>query len=214
MALSIVSSNTSTYSGASVTITASWTPQEDDLIILYLSCTNTFSLTPPSDWVDCGVGDVDPGDSSTSSQALIHLVTASEASTSTTSWTISNLFSGGGSEAGRWWMVVVRGADPTDPIDGVGSWMTADLLSTHQLASIAGSSLEDGSLVVRFVSTDLTSRIYTAPTGHTELYNGDSNTGGWVGYRDALTTAGVDVSEQAIVLGTGSDEGVAISIAV
>lgn len=215
MAVSVVANNTSAYSDTGPTIALGglgWTPLENDIIVVYLSCTNTFTFSTLSGW-SLITENVTPGDNSTESGALYHQVTSTEETAGTTSYSLSGLF-GGGTETGRWWAIVVRGVDPADPVDGYGTWFTAgDTDTAHQLAAITGTGLSDNSLVLRFISCDAASRTYTTPSGHTKLMDGGSNSGGWAGYRNTLTSAGVNVNAEATTVSTG-DEGVSISVAM
>lgn len=212
MAVSVVAYNTNEYSDTGPTVSGTWTPAENDQLVVFLSCTNTFVPQTISGWSDLSSGSVTPGDNSTSVTSIRHTVTSGEATAVTTSYSLSGLFSG--TETGRWWLVVLRGVDPVNPIDGVGTWFTAgDTDTNHQLAAISGTGLSDNSFVLRQISSDGPNRTYTTPGGHTKLMDGGTNSGGWVGYRDALTSAGVDIPAAATTVSTG-DEGVAISVAV
>ena len=213
MAASVVASGTGAFSATGPTVSATWTPLADDILIAWVSTSNTAAIsTIPSSWSDVGPGLITPGDTTCYLTALRHNVTAGEESASTTSWSLSGLFAA--SETGEWMLAVVRGADPATPIDATGSWTQAGTTSPHTLAGLAGADLSTDSLVLSGIIADGPTVTYTDPSGWTALSSGaGTNTGRWFGYRTALTVAGTDVAATTITPSLG-DEGLSITVAV
>lgn len=212
MAVTVVASSTGGYSGTSgPSVAASWTPLENDLVIVFIGSTSTVANgSGVAGWTDTGIGIVDPGDSSCALKSVWHLVTAGEEAVNTTSWSLVNLFSG--SETGRYLMIVCRGVDASSPIDAVGSWFQDTTDNSAELAAV-GSDVDNGSLVVRCIISDGANRTFTTPAGHTWLQNGGSNNGGWLGYLNTPTAVGVATPAAATTMSTG-DEAISFSVAV
>lgn len=214
MAASVIASSSGAYSGVSgPTVTVTWTPLEGDLVLVGVGCTNTAAAGLGADgWDDTGLGIYNQGDSSHAGCVVMHQVTAGEETAAATSWSLTGLFSG--TETGDWAALVIRGADPTTPIDAVNHWATEDLLTTHQIAGLPGVDLATDSLVAAFLFADNGNRPYSSPAGWTGHVTGTgTNAGRWAGVRDALTAAGVDVPETPITQPTG-DEGMSFTLAI
>lgn len=212
MAVTVITSSTGGYSSVTgPNVTASWTPLENDLVIVFVGSTSTVANgSGVSGWADTGIGIVDPGDSSCAMKSVWHLVTAGEETGSTTSWNLANLFAG--IETGRYWMIVLRGVDSSSPIDAVGSWFQETTDNAAEFAAV-GTDVDNGSLVVRCIMSDGASRTFTTPAGHTKLQDGGSNNGGWLGYLTTPTTAGVATPAAATTMSSG-DEAISFSVAV
>ena len=182
-------------SSPTVTFPGTWTPAEDDLVVLFCHTINTTSIDAvPSDWVNVlgGTTIVTPGDTTCYLGVLYHWVTAGEASGGTLAYTITGLWAG--SETNMVVGVVARGVDTGDPIDGFGTGSDAGNSTTHVLPVVDGATLGDDSLVVASVGADGAAS-YTDPSGWTPLETQSaSDPGVWLGSRDAATVSGVDVA--------------------
>lgn len=215
MAASVIATGVGSYTTLSgPTVSATWTPQADDILIAWASCTNSAAAgSGVTDWPDVGPGLITPGDASCAMSAVRHVVTGAEATAGTTSWSLAGLFTG--TETGEWMLAVVRGGDPATPIDAAASWFTAtDTGTPHTLPGLAGADLATDSLVISGIIADNFSRTYTTPSGWTGHVTGaGTNTGRWLGSRTTLTTAGTDVADTSITPNTG-DEGIAVTVAI
>ena len=192
MAVSVVVANDDAYTSGP-TVSASWTPLEGDLVLAWMGSTSSVSAgSGASGWADVGTGPINPGDASMGMGCAYHVVTAGEQTAGTTSWDLTGYWAG--AETGRWMVAVLRGADPTAPIDAAGSWSTTDTPSTHVLAGLSGASLSTSSLVVSCVMSDGANATRTTPSGWTQVRQGTGNNSPWLGSLDALTSAGTDVA--------------------
>lgn len=211
MAVSVVVANDDAYTSGP-TVSASWTPLEGDLVLAWMGSTSSVSAgSGASGWADVGTGPINPGDASMGMGCAYHVVTAGEQTAGTTSWDLTGYWAG--AETGRWVVAVLRGADPTAPIDAAGSWSTTDTPSTHVLAGLSGASLSTSSLVVSCVMSDGANATRTTPSGWTQVRQGTGNNSPWLGSLDALTSAGTDVAATNIAT-SAADEGISITVAV
>ena len=211
MAVSVVVANDGAYTSGP-TVSASWTPLEGDLVLAWMGSTSSVSAgSGASGWADVGTGAINPGDASMGMGCAYHVVTAGEQTAGTTSWDLTGYWSG--AETGRWVVAVLRGADPTAPIDAAGSWSTPSTPSTHVLAGLSGASLSTSSLVVSCVMSDGANATRTTPSGWTQVRQGTGNNSPWLGSLDALTSAGTDVAATNIAT-SAADEGISITVAV
>ena len=199
MAITVEATDTGAYSASGPTVSASWAPREDDLVVAWVSTSNNASLaTVPSGWVDCGAGLVITTDTTCGLIALTHLVTAAEETAGTVSWSLTGLFIA--AEQGEWLVVVARGVDAAAPIDAYGSWTQGTLGAAHSLAGVTG--VGSGSLVLSGIIADAPTVTYPTPSGWTGHITGAGTyTGRWLGERDTLTD-GSDVADTAITAST------------
>lgn len=213
MANTIVAANAGSWTGTGApVVSASWTPLENDLVLVFLgSAASDITTSPVAGWPEL-VPVVDPADTSMSMQGLSHLITSGEASANTTSFTLTDVW-GGSPRSQDWLVLVVRGVDPADPIDLAVSGFQAGTTSPFPLPALPGASLSTGSLVVYAIFSDAAARTYTTPAGTTQQAISNVYCGGWLGTRDALTVSGVDVPSINIVPDAG-DEFCAISVAI
>jgi hypothetical protein len=191
-----------------------YTPQQDDVVVL---CAGTTLLTSPgitvgSGWINPLGGNTIAASDAHSQCCVYHVVTAAEQSAVTTAYTATNLWNSnpGGSETHG---LVLRGVDPANIVDAAASaFSNVNTATPHMLAGLTGASLSTGSLVVSFVIKDQTGAYSAAPTGWT-LQTTSNTTQGMAGLtRDALTTAGTDVTATAITPSAG-DEYTSITVA-
>lgn len=211
MAITVEATDTGAYSASGPTVSASWAPRKDDLVVAWASTSNNASLaTVPSGWVDCGAGLVITTDTTCGLIALTHLVTAAEETAGTVSWPLTGLYKEA-VEQGEWLVVVARGVDAAAPIDAYGSWAQATTGAAHSLAGVTG--VGSGSLVLSGIIADGPTVTYGAPSGWTGYTSGAGTyTGRWFGRLDALTD-GSDIADTGVTASTG-DEGISITVAL
>jgi hypothetical protein len=202
----------------SVTFTG-YTAKTNDLVILFVSSTTLLGAVAnaslPAGWVN-PLGDGAEINSDAHGMACFyHLVTSAEESGSTTTFTATNALDA--TETGYVQGVVVRNAEPTDPIDGSGTAQdSANTVTPHVLAAITGTGgvLLDHSLVISSVAKDGVGDYGTgAPAGWTWLRNDNTNNGRWIGIRQTRTTASTNVTATNITPSAG-DEYASITVAV
>lgn len=195
-----------------VTFPGTWTPAENDLVVLFCHTTNTTTVnTVPSGWNDVGGGLVTPGDTTEYVFAVWHLVTSGEAAAVTRTYTVTSLWSG--TETNMVMGAVYRGVDITDPVADFGIGSNAGNTTDHELPAIVGTNMVDGGVVVASVSAD-GAATYTNPTGWDQLQlQTASDPGAYLGERTAATTAGGAVSATMITCSI-SGEYVAYSVAL
>ena len=191
-----------------------YTPVENDLVVLWNASTTSATLaTVGSGWVNVlgGTNISTPADGTVAVACLAHVVTASEQSANTNSWTLTNLWNV--TETGETIVVVVRGADPLNPIDSAAAAFNASPVTPHVLAGLTGTDLETGSLVMSGVFPDAMGT-YSAPVGWASVSATTAvNQGGEVFSRTDATLAGVDVTATNVVP-SASDEYASITVAV
>lgn len=190
---------------------AQWVPKENDVVVLVPSSTDTAAITLPSGWVNTLGGTTDVESDAHEECCVYHLVTAAEQSGGTTTYTATNLYDA--TETGNVVGCVVRGVDPASVIDSANSTFdSSNNVTPHVLASLTGTNLSTGSLVLSCVAKDGTGT-YTTPTGWTQVQTQNTNQGKWLGVRNTLTTADTNVTATNITPSAG-DEYVSITIAL
>jgi hypothetical protein len=201
-ALTSVTGPTFTLSG--------YTPVEGHII--WLTCQSTSTATGegvlPSDWHDCGAGPRSATDGSMAARSMYHVVTAAEELAGTNTWEVLGVFTA--AETGNWHALAIQDADPADPIDAYGMVYDEDAATTTAyLAGLAGADLATDSKVFSAIVADNAARTFTTPSGWTQHNSGNQ----WIGSRDALAVAGIDVPATAITISI-ADETISYSIAV
>ena len=214
MSASLVTGSPGTGAFTSVTgptfTLSGYTPVEGHVI--WLTCQSFSTATGegvlPSDWHDCGAGPRSAGDASMAARSVYHVVTAAEELAGTNTWEVPGVFAT--AETGNWHALAIQDANPADPIDAYGMVYDEDAATTTAyLAGLAGADLATDSKVFSAIVADNAARTFTTPSGWTQHNSGNQ----WIGSRDALTVAGIDVPATAITIST-ADETISYSIAV
>lgn len=212
MAAVVIGGASGTYTSGPV-ITIPEAPLENDHVVVFMGSNSSVSAgAGAAGFADVGTGALNPGDASMGMGAAIHTVTAAEALAGQTSFDLTGYWSG--AETGGWVSAHIRGGNPAGAVMAAASWMTADLLTTHVLAGVAGAALSDNGLVLTCSMTDAPNTTRTTPAGFTQLLQATGNNGGWLGVRDALTSAGVDVGPTDITISGTGDEGISITVVI
>ena len=202
-------------STASPTISfTSYTPIENDTIVMWSASSSGATLAlVPSDWINVlgGTAIATPGDGTLAITCLAHIITATEASTGTTSWTFSGMWNT--PEVGETIAVIIRGVNTTNPINAATASFNASPVATHVLAEVSGASLDTGSLVLSGVFPD-NLQTYTTPAGWSSISaTTGTNQGGHVFMNNNLTIAGTSVSPTDIIP-SSTDEYASITVAL
>lgn len=176
---------------------SSWTPQLNDVVVMFGSSNSITTITTPSGWTNVLGGNTVVSTSGNSLFCVFHQVTAGEVSAVTMTYTASNIWAG--STAGAAWGLVLRGVDPTTPLDSSNSTSNSSTTTTGVLPGLTGTNLSTNSMIVAGITTYGTST-FTTPAGWTVRDNTVS--GDWVGTKDTLTTANSDVASTNITQGT------------
>ena len=189
-----------------------YTPLENDIVVLFPSSTTVLGVVAdaslPSGWSNPLGDGVEVNSDAHGIACLIHTVTAAEESGGTTTYTATNALDA--AETGNVTGCVIRGSSGVDAANS--TFNSGNTVTPHVLASLPGGSLSDGSQVISCVAKDGTGAYSTDPTGWTGLVTSNTNQGKWLGRRDALTTAGVDVSATNITPSAG-DEYASVTLA-
>jgi hypothetical protein len=181
-----------------------------DVVYFYVTHSTAGAITTPAGWVNVLGGNTVVASDSHQVCGVYHIVTSGEAGTKTV--TCTNLFDA--VATGNVIAMVVRDVDQVTPVDAAGSaFDSGNTITPHVLAAITGTggALLDNSLVVSGVSKDATGT-YTTPTGYTQRGTSNTNSGAWLGTRNALTTANTNVAATNITPSAG-DEYASISVA-
>jgi hypothetical protein len=216
MAITVVATGSATFNlsrTCSITF-SSYTPATDDVVVF--ACNNSTgtvaqAMTVPAGWVNChnSGGNTNQASDAHTGAVIYHLVTSGEASGGTTTYTATNLWNaiGTGNVVG----VVLRGVDPTTPVDYATAQANTTNVTPHVFPQMTGSNLSSNSLVVRAMFKDGTGT-YTTPAGHTSQALNNTTCATNVYTVDTLTTSGVTVASTNITP-NASDEYVAYSVA-
>jgi hypothetical protein len=198
----------------SLTLPTTWTPQVDDRLVLCGGSDQlitTINVTSP--WINPLGGSTYVASDQHCMCAVHRLITSAEAAAATRTYTASGLFSP--SRAGIAGGFVVRGVDPTTPIDDISvAFSSVDTANPHSIPGLPGSNVGTGSLVVSCAYPD-GAETYPGAADYTTLIAQATGAAGrsfWLGSRDTLTTAGVDVAATPITPSVG-DEFVAMTFA-
>jgi len=186
-----------------------WTPTTDDLIVLFCDSVTPTTITVPSGWVNPLGGTTVVSSDSHTGYVLTHRVTSAEQTAGTVSWTLTGVQ---GNYDGICLAVVLRGVDTTTPIDAFATtFSSGDTATPHTLPGLAGASLGDNSMVISCVLRDGLGT-WTTPDGWGVLASISNQQAGWVGVRNARTSAGVTIPDTSITPNSG-DEFVGITLA-
>lgn len=198
-----------------VTFPGTYTPLEDDLVVLFIASTTVLDVVAnaslPAGWVNPLGDGVEVNSDAHGVAILYHFVTAGEETAVTLTYTATNALAA--AETGNVLGVAVRNVDTTTPIDSINTtFSSTNTVTPAVLASLTGTNLSDNSLVLRYTAQDSTGT-YTEPAAHTEIVTSNTNQGTWLGRLDALTTAGADVAATDITPDAG-DEYASITVAL
>lgn len=201
-----------------LTFENTWVPALNDLVVLWAAADQTITnITVPAGWGNVLGGSNFVASDANSLCCLWHLVTAGEVSAVTRTYTLSFLLSA--SIAGATAGIVLRGVDTTNPVDDANSAFDSGNSATpHVLAGLTGANLSNNSMVFSGLLPDGAEQYATPPTGWTSRHQFAAlsvSTGRYLNVlsRDALTTAGVDVSAANITPDTAGNEYVSITAA-
>jgi len=189
-------------------------PVENDVVFAFIGSTTTGTVTVPSGWASVIDSPyiVVPGDTTLVGLCVYHVITDTEESGDTNSWTLTNLFST--TEIGEIIAVVVRVADPADVIDAYNTVSNASTSTNHTLPSLEGDDLSNDSLVLSLVLADGMQTYDSAPAGWTSISpTTGTNMGGHLYQLDAYTETGVDIPA-ATVVASSADETVGLTVAI
>jgi hypothetical protein len=194
---------------------SSWTPAENDVVVLFASSTVTgHTISEPSGWVNPLGAGVDVESDTHQMCCVYHLVTAGEASAVTMTYTATDMYTP--TFGGYTFGIVFRGVDPATPIDSAAStFSSVNTVTPHVLAGLVGANLSNNSLVASCVVKDQGGSYTTAPTGWTFQLQSEVGAGQAraILTRDTLTTASSDVTATNITPNAG-DEYISITIAL
>jgi len=136
------------------------TLQENDLIVQVANNNGAAPvLTDPVDWINAFGANTAIMSTNNALIIMLHRVTAAEITAGTTSWTLTNIFSS--SQNGRQWTTVLRGVDPTTPLDTVvsnpnsgGAMIIPDITPTKDGSFVMGFGMPDdiGNAIASVVS--------------------------------------------------------------
>lgn len=193
---------------------AVYRPEVNDVVVIMggnnATPVNGVVASTPAGWVNplgSGVGVV----SDTHTLAVFyHLVTPAEQEAATVGYSaVMYTANSWGDTAG----FVVRGADPSNPVDAISTAFNSGNTTTpHVLPGLAGSGLSDDSLAVSCTVSN-SYNTYTSPsTDWASLIVSNALQGLWFGVHNKLSNAGVSVSSANITPSTG-DEYASITMA-
>lgn len=167
--------------------------QENDVVAVFgRAGLSTATFVTPANWTN----GLNPGTNDGVASAgtveifLWHAITAAEDTADTRAWTFSNMWNS--SQTGALYCIVVRGADPTDPVDAINT-LTGNG-STHGLAGLEGDDIaRNDDLVASGIGGDGSSVYNTAPAGWTfAVKNAAGQNQGAVLTKDVSPTPGTD----------------------
>lgn len=189
----------------SATFNSNYTPKANDYVILFGSSVSVRSLGAVSGWTNL-LGGTTVLNSDAHTLAVVgRFVTALEEANGTLTYTASNLFDA--TTSGGTCGVVLRGVDPTNPVDAVGTLTDSTTAVTpHTLAGVTGVS--DNSLVLSCICKDSTGT-YETPLGYGFLASATANQALWL---MSGNTPG-DVAETDIEI-SSSDEYISVTVAL
>jgi hypothetical protein len=192
---------------ASPSFTLDTSPLENDIIYLWVSSTTTATVADVSGWVNVLGSGVDVESDAHEMTCVYHIVTAAEDTANTVTWTLTNMY--GATETGAFAAVVVRQADPADPLAGVNSTFdSGNTVTPAVLASVTPDA--SGGLILSAVVQDSTGT-YTTPANWTNRVVFNTNVALSVYSYDLGATSGVGVGPTNITPDAG-DEYISITI--
>lgn len=198
---------------ASPSLTFATVPKADDLVIMWPSTIlSSPVIQAVAGWVNPLGGTTIVASDAHAMACVYHVVTASEESGSTVTFTATNLFTG--VQSGDVVGCVVRNTNTAVPIDGTGT--ASDVASTatpHILAAVTPTLAKD--LVLSSVAKDDSTPVgtYTTPDGWNQLATSGVNQARWLGAAIGPTVASTTVGPTNITP-SAADEYVSITIGV
>jgi hypothetical protein len=193
----------------SPTFTLDTSPLENDIIYLWVSSTTTATVADVAGWVNVLGSGVDVESDAHEMTCVYHIVTAAEDTANTVTWTLTNMY--GATETGDLAAVVVRQADPADPLAGVNSTFdSANTVTPAVLASVTPDA--SGGIILSGVVQDSTAT-YTQPANWTVRATSNSNQGLSVFQYNLGVTSGVGVGPTNVTPDAG-DEYISITLVV
>lgn len=214
----VASINSGTFNSRTVstgTIT-SWTPQTNDIVVVLVQMpqAGTVTFTLPSGWANLlGGTTVATSAGGSTMVAVWHTVTQAEATTGTTSWTLTNLLDV--SKQGSRLAFVVRGADPASPVDisaAAGGQATGNTMTIPGITPTKNDCLVVAGGGGNSFSTSVT---YTAPASPWSTITGTlSGTNIRFAFKNATpTVAGTPVPSTSMAVSNSGDYWTAVIIA-
>jgi len=207
-------SYTSTRSPTTGNVAAAGVLAADDWVISWVRAdASTNTTTDTANWINAVSPNFEKQSGGMTEVCVLHKVTAAEVTAGTRSWTLTNLWDTAGS--GSTSSVVVRGADPTNPVDAFGHAASAGATTTHVLAGLTGTDISNtGDFIYSGIGGSASNTYSTDPTGWTsQVKNAGGQTTSNVLKRDTNSTAGSDVSS-ANITASGSAEYASITVAI
>lgn len=181
-------------------------PIEDDLVVMFVSNTNLFTINGSAGWVNVLGGTTKISSTDHDGTMLYHIVTAAEAAANTVTFVATDYFAA--SEAYGVSSVVVRFVDLTDVMGGTPGTATSGPAPVTP-SVLAGMTPDvDNGLIISAVGTE-GPRTWTEPSGWVQQTSSTQNT---MCTRVAPSESGVAVPATDIDLAGGSDEYVSITI--
>lgn len=186
-------------------------PTAGDVIVAVVGCgavTAGAATTIPSGWVNChpsGGNNRAEADTCQTNMAY-HVVTTTEDTNNTLTYTLTNLFSGLQNWSGV--AIALRGVNQSTPIDSaVAFFNSANTATPHTFSLLAGADLSTGSIVVGALSNDGGETYASDPAGWTRRgYQANATNSATIcETRDAATVAGTDVTATNITPSVGDE---------
>lgn len=178
---------------------------EDDILVAFVSATDGAATTDVSGWTNVlGANvEVDPGDGSLTCVMVYHRVTAAEAATPPSPWTITNLWNA--TESGQITVVVLRGVVTSGELVGAASGSNASAVTPWVIPTVTPS---DACQIIAGVAGDGT-QTQTTPGTHTLQASGSTTQSNYLYSDNDLGMNGVGTGTTNVTP-SGSDEYVSI----
>ena len=179
---------------------------EDDVIVCFVAATDGAATTDVSGWTNVlGANvEVDPGDGSLCCVMVYHRVTAAEAATPPSPWTITNLWNA--TEGGTITAVVLRGVATSGELVGAASGSNSSIVTPWVIPSVTPTA--DYCQPVAGVAGD-GSQTQTTPGTHTLRANAAGGPSNYLYSDNDLGTNGVGTGTTDVTPST-ADEYVSI----
>lgn len=198
----------STRSPATGNVAAAGVLQADDVVISFIriGVGSSSAMTLIANWNNAnpaGNNVISQG-GSVSMVTLWHAVTAAEVTAATRSWSFTSLLNA--AQTGAVYTFVVRGADPTNPIDAFGEAVSASAANPEVLAGLTGSDISNtNDVVLSCVGGDNTAT-YTDPANWTlgAKNGGGQNAGASYSWAGSAPTPGTNFDSTNITPSTGA----------
>lgn len=178
-------------------------PQEDDILVAFISSTTTATVADISEWTNVLGSATDVESDAHQSFMVYHRVTAAEDAANTVTWTLTNIY--GATETGRISVAVLRGVKATSELVGSASGSDVNLVD----GTIPSVTPTADSVVIAGLSQDGTGTRTSAPTGYTDIAGGTSTQHNYIYRRTSNATSGSPTGTAAANTGT-NDEYVSI----